>query len=431
MLTTAALILAACAGDDEPASSDDGVQPSVVTTTTAAATPTVAPETTTRTVEETTTTGTEPTTTTTTPGVVTTTTAPSGGPLVLAGEPVADGFEQPVLAIAPAGDPRLFVVDQPGRIWVIDDGEVMPFLDIKSQVTFNNEQGLLGLAFHPDYDTNGLFYLDYIDRDGDTRLVEWRVSASDPNVADPGSGRELLRVEQPAANHNGGMIAFGPDGYLWFGLGDGGASDDRFGNGQRADTLLATMVRLEVGPGAPQPYGIPPDNPYADSEEGAPEVWATGLRNPWRWSFDDELLYIGDVGQNDIEEVSAASATIGGLNYGWPIMEGRSCFQTETCDQSGLVIPLLDYPHRDGCSVTGGFVYRGIELPELDGHYFYGDYCSGWVRSFRLASDGGVTDETEWLPQGTFNGLTSFGMDDAGELYVMTQSGTVYKLVRG
>ena len=155
------------------------------------------------------------------------------------------------------------------------------------------------------------------------------------------------------------------------------------------------------------------------------------MRNPWRWSFDDKLLYIGDVGQNEIEEISAASTNIGGLNYGWPVMEGRSCFQAESCDQSGLVIPLLDYPHRDGCSITGGFVYRGTDLPELVGHYLYGDYCSGWVRSFKLAPDGGAEAETEWMPAGTFNGLTSFGVDSAGELYVTAQAGTVYRLVRG
>lgn len=431
MIAAIALAVAACSGDDEPTTSDDGVRPSVVTTTTPPSTAMAAtPEATTTTAAETTTSGAE-STTTTTPEVVTTTTAASGGPLVLAAEPVADGFEQPVLVIAPPGDPRLFVVDQPGRIWVIDEGTVLPFLDIKSLVTFNNEQGLLGLAFHPDYAANGLFYIDYIDRDGNTRLVEYMVSTSDPNAADPDSGRELLRVDQPAANHNGGMIAFGPDGYLWFGLGDGGASDDRFGNGQRADTLLAAMLRIEVGPGAPEPYGIPPDNPYADGEDGAPEVWAIGLRNPWRWSFDDKLVYIGDVGQNEIEEISAASTNIAGLNYGWPIMEGRACFQSESCDQAGLVIPLLDYPHSDGCSITGGFVYRGKEMPELDGHYLYGDYCTGWVRSLKLANDGGASAETEWMPAGTFAGLTSFGVDSAGELYVTTQAGTVYKLVRG
>jgi glucose/arabinose dehydrogenase len=431
MIAVAGLVAAACGNDAEPAPSDDGVSPSVVTTTTAAPAPSVVPETTTTTTGAETTTSAAESTTTTTPEVITTTTAPPSGPLVLAAEPVADGFEQPVLVVAPPADPRLFVVDQPGRIWVVDDGMVLPFLDIKSLVTFNNEQGLLGLAFHPDYASNGLFYVDYIDRDGNTRLVEYEVSSSDPNAADPDSSRELMRVEQPAANHNGGMLAFGPDGYLWFGLGDGGASDDRFGNGQRADTLLAAMLRIEVGPGAPEPYGIPPDNPYADGEDGAAEVWATGLRNPWRWSIDGNLVYIGDVGQNEIEEVSVASTNIGGLNYGWPIMEGRSCFQAENCNQSGLVIPVLDYRHSDGCSVTGGFVYRGTDLPELDGHYLYGDYCKGWVRSFKLANDGGASAETEWMPAGTFNGLTSFGVDSAGELYVATQAGTVYKLVRG
>ncbi len=350
--------------------------------------------------------------------------------VVLALEVVADGFVQPVLAIAPLGDPRLFVVDQPGRIWVIETGEVREFLDISDAVRFRGEQGLLGLAFHPAYGQNGLFYVDFSDDRGDSVLAEFRVDPSDRNVALAGSRRDVLRIAQPAANHNGGMIAFGPDGLLWFGLGDGGGSNDGFGNGQRADSHLGSMIRIEVGPGEPLPFGAPIDGPFVEAG-GLGEVWSIGLRNPWRWAFDGSALYIADVGQNTNEEINVVPADRGGVNFGWPILEGNDCFRSSDCDRSGLWSPALSYTHQSGCSITGGFVYRGSAVPELVGHYFYGDFCGGWVASIVVDVNGVVEERHEWFTADTVPGLTSFGIDAAGEVYVMTTAGVVYRIVRG
>jgi len=351
------------------------------------------------------------------------------GDLTLVLEPVADGFDQPVLAISPPGDPRLFILDQPGRIWVVDNDEVHEFLDIRDAVRFRGEQGLLGLAFHPGYADNGLFYVDFTDDRGGTVLSEFQVDPSNPNAARPDTRRDVLLVAQPAANHNGGMIAFGPDGLLWLGLGDGGGANDRYGNGQRSDRRLASMLRIEVGPDAPQPFGDPVDAPFLD-DGGLPEVWSIGLRNPWRFSFDGDTLYIGDVGQNNIEEIDVVPADEGGLNFGWPILEGNDCFRANSCNTEGRQPPVLQYTHARGCSVTGGFVYRGSAIPELTGHYFFGDYCSGWVESIVIGDDGSVADRREWFDAGTVPGLTSFGMDASGEIYVMSVGGVVYRIVR-
>jgi glucose/arabinose dehydrogenase len=344
-------------------------------------------------------------------------------------ETVAEGLSNPLLVTAPEGDPRLFVVEKVGRVRIVADGELLsePFLDISSLVLISGarfgEQGFLGLAFHPSYADNGRFFVHYSDRGGDTALVEYRVS-DDPDRADSESARLLLSLEQPAANHNGGMVTFGPDGYLYLGLGDGGAAGDRFGNGQNPDTLLATVLRLDVDEG--DPYAIPPDNPFVDGG-GAPEVWAYGLRNPWRFAFDDGLIYIADVGQNAWEEIDVAPTDQGGLNYGWPIMEAGHCFQEENCDPAGLVQPVLEYPiPEEGCAVIGGYVYRGRAIPELAGHYFYGDLCGGWVRSFRH-QDGRAAEQAEHLT-GVGN-ILSFGTDSQGELYVGVAGGTVSRLV--
>jgi glucose/arabinose dehydrogenase len=333
---------------------------------------------------------------------------------------VADGFDQPVL-VTNAGDDRLFVVDQPGFIWVIDEDDPQLFLDVSAEVTFGGERGLLGMAFHPDYAVNGRFYVNYTDRaDGTTKIVEYAVSA-DPNAADPASAREILSVDQPAGNHNGGMVLFGPDGNLWIGLGDGGASDDRFDNGQNPETLLGSMVRITVGPDIAG-YEIPAGNTFA-----APEVWAIGLRNPWRYAFDGDDLWIADVGQERVEEVDLVAATDTGLNFGWPIMEGSLCFRAGACDSTGLVLPIAEFTHPAGCSITGGFVYRGAAIPELAGHYFYSDYCSGLLRSITAE---GV--EHDWSGQlGELTGVTSFGVDAAGELYLTLQRGAVLKLEPG
>ena len=423
LIAAGAIVFGACGETGDAGSSDGGPAPSVVATSTEP--PPTLPVTTTQ-VRPTTTTDAA---STTTPGPTTTN---ATVPLVPLDEleiewvAVASDFGQPVLVTSAPGDPRLFVVDQPGTIWIIDGDRAVPYLDIRDQVTFAGERGLLGLAFHPDYATNGRFFVDYVDNQSDTVVAEYGLL--DRDTADPASARIVLEVDQPASNHNGGMIDFGPDGYLWIAMGDGGASNDKFGNGQRADTLLGAMLRIDVD-GA-EPYAIPPDNPFADGGAGAPEVWAIGLRNPWRFSFDGDRVVIGDVGQNEREEVSTADPATPGLNYGWPIMEATACFQQSGCDPSGLVAPVVEYRHGDGCSVTGGYVYRGSAIPELEGHYFYGDYCRGWVSSVVIGSSDGLLEPVEWFPPETLPSLTSFGIDAEGELYSTTADGTVWKLQR-
>lgn len=339
--------------------------------------------------------------------------------LSLALEVVVEGLEQPVFATAIPGDPRLFVVGQPGVIWVIDGGPPEVFLDIRDQVRFGGEMGLLGMAFHPDHAANGLLYVNYVDTETNTRVSEFSVGES--GIADRGSERVVLRVPQPATNHNGGMIGFGPDGVLWIGMGDGGGADDQYGNGQRGDTLLGSMLRIEVGPGEPDPYGIPDGNDFE-----APEVWAIGLRNPWRWDFDGDVLWIGDVGQGRIEEVSRVESSVVGLNFGWSLFEGTSCFRGD-CDAAGLVPPIHEYGHDQGCSITGGSVYRGADIPELDGQYFFSDWCTGFLRS--ITPGGEVIDWTDDV--GTLAQVSSFGVDGRGEVYVVSATGTVWRLVRG
>jgi glucose/arabinose dehydrogenase len=351
-------------------------------------------------------------------------------------EPFLEGIEQP-LFVTHAGDGsgRLFVVEKIGRILVVQDGQVLetPLLDISGQVSLSSEQGLLGLAFAPDFATSGFFYINYTNEIGDTVISRFSLSADDPNQADPASELPILQLDQPAPNHNGGMIAFGPDGYLWIGMGDGGAANDRFGNGQNPQTLLAKMLRINVASDPDEPYTIPADNPWVaadwNGQDVRNEIWAVGLRNPWRWSFDRQTgdLWIADVGQNMIEEINVVPSTdMSGLNFGWPIMEGKSCFGTENCDQTGLVLPVTDYRHEGNCSVTGGYVYRGQAHRAWNGVYFYGDYCSG--RLWALAPDGAGGWSTVELAQNPI-ALSSFGEDEAGELYVTDLSGgVVYRM---
>lgn len=380
--------------------------------------PSSAPTTTSAAVLETTTT-TEPDgsapTSTTFASLSTTTTRPiADTTLVL--QAVAEGFEQPVFFTSSRG--RDYVVDQPGRIWSpFDDGDPVVVLDIRDRVSFGGEQGLLGLAFHPEHAE--LLYVNYTRGDGTTIVSEFTLNGEVP-IADPGSERVILEIPQPAGNHNGGMIAFGPEGDLWIGMGDGGAADDRFGNGQRDDTLLGAMLRIQVGPDV-APYAVVDGLGFA-----APEIWAIGLRNPWRFSFDGEQIWIGDVGQGDVEEIDLASAGDRGLNFGWPIYEGTDCF-AGPCDSEGMADPVYEYRHDDGCSVTGGYVYRGSAIPQLDGHYFFSDWCSGFVRS--IAPDGVVYDWSEGI--GALSQVSSFGRDDAGEVYVVSAGGTVYRIVEG
>jgi glucose/arabinose dehydrogenase len=348
-------------------------------------------------------------------------------------ERIVTGVGFPVQVVAPMGEQRLFIVDKRGTIRVFEDGALLaePFLDVRDLVSDGNEQGLLSVAFHPGYSANGRLFVYYTDRDNDTQVVEYRVSA-DPNRVDPNPVVPILSVDQPFNNHNGGLIAFGPDGMLYIALGDGGGGGDPLEAGQSLATLLGALLRIDVDRG--NPFTIPADNPFVGQAGARGEIWAYGLRNPWRYSFDRQTgeLYIADVGQSDREEVNAAQRGAAGLNYGWNTMEGSECFDPpQGCDQSGLTLPVLDYSHDDGCSVTGGFVYRGVALPELTGLYLYSDFCSGFVRSFRLVG-GAATEQREWPElEPSERSVTAFGEDAEGELYIMTDAGNVYKIVPG
>jgi len=348
----------------------------------------------------------------------------------LAVRPIVSGLASPLFLTAPPGDPRLFVVEQGGTVRVVENGQLvpMPFLDVSARITSGGERGLLGLAFHPDYARNGFLYVNYTDAAGDTRVERYTVSA-DRNRADPASATLVITVPQPFANHNGGMTAFGPDGRLYVGMGDGGSGGDPQGNAQNPATLLGKMLRLDVDAGAP--YAIPPDNPLAGRQGARGEIWALGLRNPWRFSFDRAAgrLYVADVGQNRLEEVSVAGVSEAGVNYGWNVTEGSECYNAETCDRSAFRLPALEYSRDAGCSITGGYVYRGSNpaLAGVRGHYFYSDFCSGWLRSFRLADGGAVVDRREW-PVGSLGNVLSFGEDARGELYILSENGTVYAI---
>lgn len=352
--------------------------------------------------------------------------APDTEQVTLDTEVVAQGLENPLYLTAPAGDPRLFVVEQPGRIRVIAGGvlQAAPFLDITGKVSYGGEQGLLSVAFHPNYTVNGYFYVDYTDAAGDTRVERYRVSA-DPNVADPASAKLILSVDQPYSNHNGGLVVFGPDGKLYIGLGDGGSGGDPQGNGQNRTTLLGKLLRIDVNAG--DPYAVPPDNPFVSTSGARGEIWAYGLRNPWRFAFDRPAgrLYVADVGQNSREEIDVASAGTGGINYGWNVMEGEECYNAASCNQAGLTQPVLAYGHSNGCSITGGYVYRGQSIAALRGTYFYSDYCGGWLKSFYY--DGSIAQQKDWGM--SLGSVLSFGEDSAGELYLLTGGGTVYRLV--
>lgn len=356
-------------------------------------------------------------------------------------EQVAGGFEKP-LFVTHAGDGsgRLFVVEQPGRIRIVTDGTVAetPLLDITDRVgSSGNEQGLLGLAFAPDHATSGAFYVDYTDADGNTVVSRFTANVSDAaSAADPASEEVILTQEQPYPNHNGGDLAFGPDGFLYISLGDGGSQGDPNGNGQNLGTWLGKILRIDPSQANGEtPYAIPASNPFADTQGALPEIAFYGLRNPWRFSFDRETgdLWIGDVGQNTYEEIDflpAAEAAAGGQNFGWNIKEGDACYNAETCDDTGLTAPVFVYSHEEGgCSVTGGYVYRGSAVPSLVGTYLCADYCSGLVWGIGPDGSGGFAVST---PVESGLSISSFGQDEAGELYVTDiGGGGVHRLTAG
>jgi glucose/arabinose dehydrogenase len=347
-------------------------------------------------------------------------------------EQVASGLMQPT-TVTNAGDGsgRIFIVQESGQILIFINGSVLPtpFLDIFDLVGHDPEHGLLGLAFHPDYASNGFFYVDYTDLDGTTVVARYQVSAADPNVADPDSAQIVLTQTQPIGDHNGGQLAFGPDGYLYISIGDGGCCGDPFQNGQNLETWLGKILRVDINgddfPGDPERnYAVPPDNPFVGGP-GLDEIWAYGLRNPWRCSFDRATgdFFVADVGQDTWEEVNFQPASSsGGENYGWSVLEGMHCFHDDpqgSCDDflnGGSILPILEYSHDLGCSVTGGYRYRGQSYPDLEGVYFYADFCTG--RIWGAIQQGNGTWESQELLVAGFN-ISTFGEDETGELYVV------------
>jgi glucose/arabinose dehydrogenase len=345
---------------------------------------------------------------------------------------IADGFTRP-LYVTHAGDgsSRLFVLEQGGRIWILQDEQRLdvPFLDLTNLVSPDansfgyTERGLLGLAFAPDYATSGVFYVNYTDRAGDSIVARYRVSA-DANVADSTSAETLLMVDQPYANHNGGHLAFGPDGYLYIGFGDGGSQGDPQGNGQRLDTLLGKLLRIDVS--GETGYIIPADNPFVDTPGALPEIWAYGMRNPWRFSFDRVTsdLYIGDVGGSAWEEINFQPAdSAGGENYGWSLFEANQARAAAGTD--GLTMPIAEYSHSEGVSVTGGYVYRGESIPDLQGIYLYGDFGFGTIWATWRDASGAWQSSVYIANSGQV--ISSFGEDEAGELYLVNYSGMVMR----
>ena len=369
-----------------------------------------------------------PTSPTTTAGAPTSPSTAAAPAVKIALKSITTALEQP-LYVTSAGDGsgRLFVVEKGGMIVLLRNGTpaAQPFLDIADRVgSQGSEQGLLSVAFHPRFAQNGRIFVDYTDKQGNTVISRFQASG---DSADPKSEQILLHIDQPYANHNGGLVMFGPDGYLYIGMGDGGSGGDPQGNGQNAAALLGKLLRIDVDKG--DPYAIPPDNPKLPGAR--PEVWALGLRNPWRFSFDraNGDLYIADVGQNAIEEIDVQRAgSPNGANYGWNVMEGDQCYRGAGCDSSKFVAPVATYHHDKGCSVTGGYVYRGKAFPDLQGTYFFGDYCSGLIWSLRETAPGSWV-QSEVLASRL--GISSFGEDEAGELYLTDLGGGLYQIVEG
>lgn len=360
---------------------------------------------------------------------------PSAGSIAF--EPVVTGLVRP-LFVTHAGDGsgRLFLVEQGGKIWVIEDGQKRdkPFLDVSRLISQEavspsgyTERGLLGLAFHPDYAENGLFFIDYTDVNGNTVVARYQVS-DDPNVADPASATTILTQQQPYSNHNGGHLVFGPDGYLYIGLGDGGSQGDPHDNGQNLGSLLGKILRVDVS-GSSDTYSVPDDNPFISVSGALPEIWAYGLRNPWRFSFDRETgdLWIGDVGGSAWEEINYQPANWpGGANYGWNRVEGMHPTGTGN-PPADLILPVAEYSHDYGVSITGGYVYRGQQIPALQGVYLFSDFGSGLIWS--LVPDGSGGFDSQIFLTGTGLSVSSFGEDEDGEMYIVNYNGSLLRIV--
>lgn len=374
-------------------------------------------------------------TTTAASGTTTTSPRPTGEFAGIGLELVADGLSQPVGAWSFPGDDRVFVIERGGRVSAIAaDGSRSTYLDLTGRVNSGGiENGLLGLAFHPEFEDNGRLFVYYtLAEDGDdspdSRVAAFTASSANATSVDASTEQVILDVEQQGIRHRAGMLQFGPDGNLWIAFGDGGLGDY---SAQDLESYQGSILRVDVDSG--DPYAIPSDNPGG---EGLPEIWAHGLRNPWRFYIDppESLIYIGDVGQSGVEEINVAPLSEGGIDYGWPNFEGNNCYlPTDGCDMGGWQGPVVGYDHSDGsCSVTGGIVYRGAEIPELVGHYFYSDWCSGFLRSFRY-ENGEATEETDWTADiadlGTLQ-ISSFGWDGSNEMLVVDSNGAVYRVVR-
>jgi glucose/arabinose dehydrogenase len=360
--------------------------------------------------------------------------AASWGAVAIKAEPVVTGLSSPVdITHAGDGSGRLFIILQGGRIVIFDGVQILspPFLDITSLVSSGGERGLLGAAFHPNYGGNGFFYVSYTDSAGDSVIARYSVSL-DPNRADSTSGVILLTIPQPFSNHNSGQLHFGPDGYLYIGMGDGGSGGDPQNNGQDLGTLLGKIIRIDVDSGLP--FTIPPDNPFVGIVGAREEIWSYGLRNPWRFSFDRLTgdMFIGDVGQGSWEEVDFQPAnSTGGENYGWRLMEGNSCFNPAiNCNNGTLSLPILVYDHSVGCSVTGGYRYRGSKNPNLNGLYLYGDFCSGLIWG---AQEDGLGGWNTTVLLDTNLSISTFGEDESGEIYfahLSATDGAIYQVVQ-
>lgn len=364
-------------------------------------------------------------------------TNPNGGDYTW--EFVVGGFDNPIQIVnAGDGSNRLFVVEQLGFVLVVENGAFLPdpFLDISELLTYEvirggyTERGMIGMVFHPNYEENGYFYVNYVNRDEDVVVVRYQVSADNPNKADPNSALHIITVGQPFPNHNGGSMEFSPvDGYLYISVGDGGGAGDPFSNGQNTSALLGKILRIDVN--SAEPYTVPDTNPFVGNDAYAPEIWALGLRNVWRMSFDRTTgdLYMADVGQEKVEEVNVQRAnSLGGENYGWNAMEGSERYNPNMAIPEPHTLPVAEYGHDLGCSITGGNVYRGTALPELESVYFYGDYCNGRTWSLVFDDASGTWSSAEFIETG--RQIVSFGEDEQGEVYLVDYKGDIYRLAR-